>query len=81
MLMMSPIHLIWNQIPNFNEIFNELFEKYKLNDSGADAGYGDWLKSDEDIDLRSSTLAGMNESFQEKKREVRALDSLTHSHH
>ena len=59
---------------NFNEIFNELFDKYKLSDSGADAGgYGDWLKSDEDVDTRSTTLAGMNDSFQEKKKEVRAL--------
>ena len=59
---------------NFNEIFNELFDKYKLSDSGADAGgYGDWLKSDEDVDNRTTTLSGMNETFQEKKKEVRAL--------
>ena len=59
---------------NFNEIFNELFDKYKLSDSGADAGgYVDWLKSDEDVDNRTTTLSGMNESFQEKKKEVRAL--------
>jgi hypothetical protein len=58
---------------NFNELFNGLFEKYKLNDSGVDAGYGDWLKSDEDIDTRSTTLTGMNESFQTKKKEVQSL--------
>lgn len=58
---------------NFNELFNELFDKYKLNDAGTEAGYGDWLKSDEDVDLRSTTLSGMNESFQQKKKEVRAL--------
>ena len=58
---------------NFNELFNGLFEKYKLNDSGVDVGYGDWLKSDEDIDTRSTTLTGMNESFQTKKKEVQAL--------
>ena len=58
---------------NFNVLFNELFEKYKLSDSGSDAGYGDWLKSDENIDTRTTTLTGMNESFQAKKKEVQAL--------
>jgi len=58
---------------NFNVLFNELFEKYKLNDKGADEGYGDWLKSDENIDTRTTTLVGMNESFQTKKKEVQAL--------
>lgn len=59
--------------PNFNKIFNELFEQYKVNDADAEGGYGDWLKSEEDIDMRSTTLVGMNESFQTKKKEVQAL--------
>jgi hypothetical protein len=59
--------------PNFNKIFNELFEQYRLQDADAEGGYGDWLKSDEDIDTRSTTLVGMNESFQTKKKEVQAL--------
>jgi hypothetical protein len=59
--------------PNFNNIFNELFEQYKIKDADAEGGYGDWLKSDEDIDMRSTTLVGMNESFQNKKKEVQAL--------
>jgi len=59
--------------PNFNKIFNDLFEQYRLKDADAEGGYGDWLKSDEDIDTRSTTLAGMNESFQTKKKEVQAL--------
>jgi hypothetical protein len=59
--------------PNFSKIFNELFEQYRLQDAEAEGGYGDWLKSDEDIDMRSTTLVGMNESFQTKKKEVQAL--------
>jgi len=59
--------------PDFNKIFNELFEQYRLKDADQEGGYGDWLKSDEDIDKRSTTLLGMNESFQNKKKEVQAL--------
>ena len=58
---------------NFNKIFNELFEQYRMQDADAEGGYGDWLKSEEDIDTRSTTLVGMNESFQTKKKEVQAL--------
>ena len=59
--------------PNFNKLFNELFDQYKLQDSEADTGYGDWLKSDENIDMRSTTLTGMNATFETKKKEVAAL--------
>jgi hypothetical protein len=59
--------------PNFNKLFNELFEQYKLHDNDADTGYGDWLKSDENMDTRETTLIGMNASFETKKSEVRAL--------
>jgi hypothetical protein len=30
--------------PNFNKIFNELFDQYKLHDNDSDTGYGEWLK-------------------------------------
>ena len=59
--------------PNFNKIFNELFDQYKLKDEDLEGGYGDWLKSDADMDTRTTTLGGMNESFQTKKKEVQAL--------
>ncbi len=59
--------------PNFNALFNELFEKYKLTEEAIESGYGDWLKSEENMDTRATTMAGMNESFQEKKKEVRSL--------
>ena len=59
--------------PNFNALFNELFEKYKMTEDAVENGYGEWLKSDEDVDTRVTTMAGMNDSFQSKKNEVRAL--------
>ena len=33
---------------NFNKWFNEQFEKHKVED-GLENGYGDWLKSNEDV--------------------------------
>jgi len=45
---------------NFNTKFNELFEKYYIQDTD---GYGDWLKSSEDLDV----------SFEDRKQESRSL--------
>lgn len=59
--------------PNFNKIFNELFEKHRIKSESSASGYGDWLKSDEDIDTRTTTKAEMNAAFDAKKTEVRAL--------
>jgi hypothetical protein len=59
--------------PNFNKIFNELFDQYKLHDNDSDTGYGEWLKSDDNMDTRETTLMGMNATFETKKSEVRAL--------
>ena len=59
--------------PNFNKVFNELFEKHRIRDEASESGYGSWLKSDDDIDTRTTTKAGMNAAFDAKKSEVRAL--------
>ena len=40
----------------FNKIFNELFEKNKISDDDNESGYGDWIKSDENIDTRKTTM-------------------------
>ena len=66
------LHNLKNQ-PNFNKLFNELFDQYKITDADADNGYGDWLKSNENMDTRTTTLTGMNASFETKKKEVQAL--------
>jgi hypothetical protein len=59
--------------PNFNKLFNELFDKYKVKDDDNETGYGDWLKSEEDIDTRSTTMNNMNEHFEKKKKEVQSI--------
>lgn len=59
--------------PNFNRIFNELFEKHKIKDDENENGYGDWLKSDDNMDSRTTTMSQMNATFEQKKKEVRDL--------
>ena len=58
---------------DFNKIFNEMFEKHNIKDKNAETGYGDWLKSDEDIETRVATKQTMASIFEEKKRETRAI--------
>ena len=57
---------------NFNTVFNELFEKYNY-ESKKEEGYGDWLKSDDDLDTRQTTLGDMTTNFERKKQELSAL--------
>ena len=66
------------KLPNFNERFNELFEKYHVKDEDSRGGYGDFLKSDEGLDTHSSctSMAQMGDSFAAKKKEVQALVPL-----
>ena len=59
--------------PHFNRLFNELFEKYKIPDEETANGYGDWIKSDENMDDRTTTMSQMNETFEQKKREIKEL--------
>jgi hypothetical protein len=54
--------------------FNQTFEKMRMKDNVEESGYGDWLKSDEDIVNDTVTSTGqMNEYIQTKKKELRAL--------
>ena len=60
---------------NFNSWFNERFDKYKVDDD-LQNGYGDWLKSNEDlIDTPSEqvTQTNMNQVFEKKKKELQEL--------
>jgi hypothetical protein len=59
--------------PNFNQIFNELFEKHRITDEEQEHGYGDWIKSDEQMDMRTTTMGQMNATFEQKKKEVKDL--------
>jgi len=59
--------------PNFNKIFNELFEKHRIKDDENETGYGEWFKSEENMDTRATTMGQMNATFEQKKREVKEL--------
>lgn len=61
------------QQPNFNKIFNELFEKYNIKDNETEGGYGDWLKSEEDLDNTKTTMNEMNKNFELKKKKVQSI--------
>lgn len=60
--------------PNFNRWFNESFEKHRINNPFED-GYGDWLKSNDDFlgIGENVTKSNMNEIFEQKKKQVQAL--------
>ena len=61
------------QKPNFNKIFNDLFEKHRIKDDENETGYGDWIKSDDHMDTRTTTMREMNATFEQKKREIKEL--------
>jgi hypothetical protein len=58
----------------YNTWFNDTFEKMKMKDDVEETGYGEWLKSDEDVVTDKISNSGeMNEYIQNKKKELRAL--------
>jgi len=71
--------LIDGQLKNMSQTeysswFNKTFEKMKISDDGSDTGYGDWLKSDEDITTSTAQNSNeMNEYIQNKKNQIRSL--------
>lgn len=59
---------------NFNKWFNDQFEKQKVKADEEEDGYGSWLKSNENVDdTEISNMRAMNEHFDKRKKEVRAL--------
>lgn len=59
---------------NFNKWFNEQFEKNKIQSEEETNGYGEWLKSEEDIDEeRRLSYTQMGEEIEKKKQQVRSL--------
>ena len=59
---------------NFNSWFNEQFDKHRLEDP-VEKGYGNWLKSDEDIDYTSTNITKdkMASEFEKRKKEVKTI--------
>jgi hypothetical protein len=58
---------------NFNSWFNEQFEKHRLDDP-VESGYGNWLKSDEDIVfVPNVSKANMASEIEKHKKHVQSL--------
>jgi hypothetical protein len=59
---------------DFNKWFNKQFEKNKLEREDDAQGYGDWLKSNEDLDEEKHiSLTQMSEEIERKKQKIRSL--------
>ena len=61
-------------VKEFNEWFNEAFEKVKVQDKNQDSGYGDWLRSDKDIhDFKDAKMNDFERLFEKRKSECKSL--------
>ena len=60
---------------NFNRWFNEQFERNKLSNEYEEKGYGDWLKTDDDLEepANNVSMATMKQEFDKKKEKARSL--------
>ena len=60
---------------DFNNLFNEQFEKNKIYNENEESGYGDWLKTNEGLDEINPNVsaATMKTEFDKKKSSIRAL--------
>ncbi len=63
---------------NFNNWFNEQFEKHRIEDP-VEHGYGNWLKSDEDIIFTPQNVNkdSMAREMDKRKKEIQALTPYT----
>ena len=63
---------------NFNKWFNEQFEKHRLDDP-VEHGYGNWLKSDEDIVFTPQNVNkdSMAREMDKRKKELQSLTPYT----
>lgn len=58
----------------FNNWFNDMFEKVKMHDEELDEGYGDWFKSNENVETEKiHNKRDMNRFFEKKKEMAKAL--------
>jgi hypothetical protein len=59
---------------NFNRWFNEQFERNKLSNEHEEKGYGDWLKTEDEIEqAKNVSMATMKQEFDKKKEIARSL--------
>ena len=58
----------------FNTLFNEMFEKVKINDNEQDSGYESWYRDTSDErDINRISLSQFDNEFEKKKRECKDL--------
>lgn len=58
----------------FNKWFNNMFDKVKMHDEELDEGYGNWFKSDENVETEKiHNKRDMNRFFEKKKEMAKAL--------
>ena len=60
-------------IPEFNEWFNKLFEKIKIEDAELDSGYNDWYKSESKNNNEQVNLSDFKDVFEKKRLEARNM--------
>ncbi len=61
-------------VKDFNEWFNKMFENTRVGDDSVDKGYGDWLKSEKDMDnVKVSSTSEFGRYFNDRKKNAREL--------
>lgn len=66
---------------NFNKWFNNLFEKVKISNDYEEGGYGDWLKSTEDLNndnIEINNANAMNEAIERRKEMLKKNVIISH---
>ena len=62
------------KVKDFNDWFNNAFNKVKIHDENTDTGYGNWLKSNECVNEDEPVnLSQFGKAFEKKKQECKAL--------
>jgi hypothetical protein len=70
-------NLLKKEPEHFHTWFNDAFDKINIIDEERKGGYGDWFKSDEDIDTTETTLNMMHQKITEKKAGLSALVKIS----
>jgi hypothetical protein len=60
-------------VKQFNNWFNEMFEKTRVSDGEDDTGYGDWYENHHDPQEKNVSLQDFGNAFEKRKKECKAL--------
>lgn len=61
-------------VKEFNNWFNNAFEKVKVNDKNQDSGYGEWFKSENDIyNTEGANMNDFERLFEKRKTDCKSL--------